>query len=256
MRHQFLIYIFGTLLSVFYLSGVSAAPHDSLVIKGNQAYNEGLYQESTDYYLRVIEQGYESAELYFNIGNSYFKINRMPEAILYYEKAIKLNPGSENVKYNLSLANSRIIDKIETVPELFYIKWWKNISNRLSTDSWAKLGIIFFAVFWIAVFTFFFSKSIVFRKLSFWSGIIILMISGLSFLFAHQKYNLEAHQRQAILFTPTVTVKSSPNEHSVDLFVIHEGTKILITDRVEGWSEIRIADGSQGWLKDDTYRKI
>jgi tetratricopeptide (TPR) repeat protein len=229
---------------------------DSLIIRGNEAYSEGLYSQSIEYYLQVIDLGFESPELYFNLGNSYFKMNNIPEAILNYEKAKKLDPRNEDILYNLSLANSRIIDKIEAVPELFYITWWKKMKSMVNTDSWARAGIVMSIIFWVCVLIFFISGSVTLKKISFWSGLLMLLLVVVSFLVANQKYNYEMYDQHGIIFTPTVTVKSSPNENSVDLFVIHEGTKVTITDEVEGWKEIRIADGSQGWIRVDTFRLI
>jgi tetratricopeptide (TPR) repeat protein len=225
-------------------------------MKGNTAYNKEMFSESIGHYLQVIDMGYESSELYFNLGNSYFKLNQMPEAILYYEKAAKLSPGNEDITYNLNLANSRIVDKIEPVPELFYTTWWKEVKNLLKTDNWARLGILLSIAFWLLVLLFFISRAIILKKISFWAGIVILLLASLSILIANQKYNDEVYDREGIIFTPTITVKSSPNENSVDLFVIHEGTKVSLTDEVEGWVEIKIADGSQGWVRSNTYRLI
>lgn len=233
-----------------------ASSPDSLIIKGNEAYNEGRYNESTELYLEVIDRGYESSELYYNLGNAYFKLNKMPEAILYYEKADKLDPGNEDIEFNLRLANSRIIDKIDAIPELFYTRWWKSLRNLMDADGWARSGIALFILIWILAMVFFFSRSMALRKISFWTGIIVIVMSAASFALASQSYQHLTKEKEAIIFTPTLTVKSSPNENSVDLFVIHEGTKVSITDSVEGWSEIVIANGSKGWIKKEHYRII
>jgi tetratricopeptide (TPR) repeat protein len=238
---------------------VLAAPAqnvDSLIIKGNKSYNEARYEKAIESYLDVINEGYESSELHYNIGNSYFKLNKIPEAILYYEKAKKLDPVNEDIDFNLSLANSRTIDKIDAIPELFYVKWWNNLKNLTDLDGWAWIGTGAFIFFWLLILFFTFSKRVAIRKISFWTGIVVIIITVLSFILAGQSYREITLEKEAIIFTPTLTVKSSPNENSVDLFVIHEGTKVRITDQVEGWSEVVIANGSKGWVKDDTYRII
>jgi tetratricopeptide (TPR) repeat protein len=251
--------ILTTLLAILLISPVIHADTeqiDSLVLQADKAYNESRFEESIELYLQVVEMDYESADLYYNIGNSYFKLNKIPYAVLYYEKAKKLDPGNEDIEFNLNLANSRVIDKIEAIPELFYVTWWKNIRNLLDTDGWAKAGIIAFILFWIVALVFFFAKSILLRKASFWSGIITILIAAGSFTMAAQSHHSLTRQKEAVIFTPTLTVKSSPNENSVDLFVIHEGTKVRITDNVEGWSEIVIANGSKGWVKDNSFKII
>ena len=244
------------ILLLFPFSATMASGTDSLVIRGNQAYNEASYEKAIDLYLDVIKKGYESSELHYNIGNSYFKLNRIPEAILYYEKAKKLDPTNEDIDYNLSLANSRTIDKIDAIPELFYVKWWNKLKNLTDFDGWAWIGTGAFMFFWVLVLFFTFSKRIAIRKISFWTGILVILITVLSFVLAGESYRETTREKEAIIFTPTLTVKSSPNENSVDLFVIHEGTKVRITDRVESWTEIVIANGSKGWVKNETYRII
>ncbi len=244
------------ILILFLQTVVLFGSNDSLIIKGNLAYNEGLYNDAVESYEKVIGSGYESAELYYNLGNSLFKLNDMPAAILYYEKARKIAPKNEDINYNLSLANSRIIDKIEAVPEFFLKQWWNQLKELFSVDTWAVSGITAFVISLLMALVFFLSGSIFLRKGTFWTGIFMLLITVISFTIAIQKYNQYTQHNEAIVFTPTVTVKSSPSEGSVDLFVIHEGTKVKISDHVEGWSEIRIADGSVGWVRNTAFKTI
>lgn len=235
---------------------VAGSPADTLIRNAEAQYNEGNYFEAIENYEQVISLGYDAAEIYYNLGNSYYKLNDFTSAILFYEKARKLDPNDEDIYFNLQLANSRIIDKIEPVPELFYISWWKNLRNLLSVDGWARTALISFLVFLILIAVFLINRRLLLRKISFWSGIIILLISIFAFILAAQKYNRYIAHSEAIIFTPTVTVKSSPSEKSVDLFVIHEGTKVEIRDVIKDWNEIRIANGSIGWVKENTLKRI
>ncbi len=242
------------------LIGVSgmifAQAADSLVSRANDAYSSGDYLKSIELYNKVISEGFESPDLYYNLGNAYFKSNDIPSAILYYEKARKLAPKDEDINFNLNLAKSRIIDKIEPIPEFFLKAWWKNLRHMFPIDVWARIGLGSFILLLVFASVFIISRSVTARKLSFWLGFIVLLIAIHSFLFSYQEYHNYVHNNEAIIFTPTVTVKSSPNENSVDLFVIHEGTKVSISDKVEGWTEIRIANGSVGWVKSDVYKTI
>lgn len=243
---------------LFLATGIRAqlAEQESMMEKANQSYSSAEYDAAVMQYESVIQSGYESSALYFNLGNAYFKLNNIPAAILYYEKARQLDPTDENIRFNLALANSRIIDKMEPLPEFFLKTWWKSARDLFSSDQWAKFGLAGFILALMAVMLFIISTSIQIRKIAFWTGLFLLFFMSVSFLFSISSYREYSRKSSAIIFTPTVTVKSSPNETSVDLFVVHEGTKVQITDLVEGWSEVRLANGSVGWVKTDTFRNI
>jgi len=227
-----------------------------IIEQANQAYSSTDYENAISLYESVISAGYESSALYFNLGNAYFKENNIPAAILYYEKARKMDPTDENIRFNLELANSRIIDKMEPLPQFFLKAWWISVRNIFTSDQWAKAGIFCFILLLFAAASFIITRSVTGRKISFWAGIILLVFVSLSLIFSLSSYNEYSRKSTAIIFTPTVTVKSSPSDSSVDLFVIHEGTKVSITDLVEGWSEVRLGNGSVGWIKNETYRPI
>lgn len=233
-----------------------AADYDTLFQKANAAYTNGYYLEAIDNYLKVADLGYESADLYFNTGNACFKLEDYPSAILYYEKAKKLTPNDEDINFNLGLANTRIVDKIEPVPELFFKTWWKSFRNSLGTDTWAMISVGTFILFFILLAFYLLSRVTRVRKTAFYSGLVVLFFAAFTFFIAFQNYRSYHIDKEAIVFTPTITVKSSPNPNSVDLFVIHEGSKVKIMDEVGEWYEIRIANGSVGWLPATALRKI
>lgn len=244
------------IIGLFLISSLRAADMDSLFSNANTAYSSGFYLEAIDSYLTIVDQGYVSADLYFNIGNACFKLEDYPSAILYYEKAIKLDPNDEDVLFNLGLANTLIIDKIEPIPELFLKTWWRSITNLFNTDVWAMISVGTFALFFILLAFYLLSRITRVRKIAFFSGLVVLFIALFSFSISFQKFNEFNHEKAAIVFTPTITVKSSPNPNSVDLFVIHEGSKVSIKDQVGEWFEIRIANGSVGWLPSSAVRQI
>jgi tetratricopeptide (TPR) repeat protein len=222
----------------------------------NNAYNEGMYDSALNVYHLIEKESLESGELYYNMGNAYFKKNNMASAILYYEKAKKLTPNDEDIDYNLRIANSMIVDKIERVPELFYKNWWNYFYNMFGADTWTIISLI--SWFMLAFFVGFFiiSKTRGRKKLAFYLGLLFLFTSVATFGLASQKYYFGKEQHEAIVFTPTITVKSSPTLNAVDLFVVHEGTKIYILDEVQDWVKIRIQDGSIGWLPMNSMKKI
>jgi hypothetical protein len=158
--------------------------------------------------------------------------------------------------FNLQVANSRIVDKIESVPEIFYVRWWKNLLYFFSVDQWAAISLIAFGLLMLMLLFFMLSKWYWLRKTAFWLGIVFLIMAGASYLLANQKHQSFIKEHQAIVFTPTLTVKSSPSETGIDVFVIHEGSKVQITDHIGDWLEVEIANGSVGWIKEDDVKKI
>ncbi len=249
---KYIIIIIFQLISV----NMIAVNADSLIVTANNAYNNSLYDSALNTYNQVLNTGVESGELYYNMGNAYFKNNDIASAILYYEKAKKLLPVDDDVIYNLNIANSMIVDKIEKVPELFYHRWWNFFYNVLGADAWAIFSLISFAFLTVTVGLFIISKKRGNRKLSFYIGVLFLIITITSTVLASQKYYYNIERNEAIVFTSSITVKSSPTQNAVDLFVIHEGTKVIIIDRIDNWAEIKIQNGSVGWLPEKSIREI
>ncbi len=229
---------------------------DSLMQSANSVYNQGLYDSAINTYNKVLKSGVESGELYYNLGNAYYKNNDVASAILYYEKAAKLLPNDKDIKYNLSIANSMIVDKIDKVPELFYKKWWNYFYNALGVNAWTIFVIISFALLTAAIGLFVISRTRNNRKLWFYLGLLLLIITIFATTLASQKYYLSLNHNEAIVTTSSLTVKSSPTQNSVDLFVIHEGTKVKIIDRINDWAEIKIQNGSVGWLPESSIKEI
>ncbi len=229
---------------------------DSLIISANNAYNQGLYDSALSLYQSVIDQNIESGELYYNIGNTCYKNNDIASAILYYEKAKKLLPNDENIEYNLNIANAMIVDKIEKVPELFYQQWWNFFYNIIDADGWAIFSLISFTLLVVTIGLFILSKRRSNRKISFFIGVLFFITTIITSSLAYQKYYLSIEHKEAIIFDLSITVKSSPTQNAVDLFVIHEGTKVKIIDKIDNWVEIKIKNGSIGWLPEKSIKEI
>ena len=220
--------------------------------QANAAYNAGSYDTALVFYNKVIDSELESVSLYFNMGNAHYKMREYPMAIYCYEKALKLDPGNDDVRTNLAIANLAIVDKIEPLPQSFIVKGWNALKNSLSVRMWTLLSIVAFGLLLVSAFLFLRARRIGWRKLGFFVGIPMLLVLALSVLFAAQQKQASLTENQAIVMSPTVTVKSTPNEVSVDLFVLHEGAKVQILDHADGWNKIRIANGSVGWLQAET----
>lgn len=238
------------MLGFLIASGVMAQTESAKVWfdEGNAAYNEGNYEQALGKYSQVVDSGLESASLYFNMGNAYYKSKDYPHAILYYEKALKLNPGDEDIRVNLEIANRAVVDKITPIPQSFVARWWNSLKSSLPADGWAWLSVVFFAVLLTCLFVFLMSRRMGWRKMGFFVGLLALVCLAFSVVFAYESQVALNRHNEAIVMTPTVTVKSSPSEQSVDLFVLHEGAKVRIMDSARDWNKIKIADGSVGWL--------
>ena len=216
--------------------------------EGNAAYNEGNFEQAMTTYQNIVDAGMESAALYYNMGNTYYKMKDYPQAILYYEKALKLDPGDEDIRINLEIANRAVVDKITPIPQSFVARWWNSLKSSLPADGWSWLSVVFFAVLLTCLFVFLMSRRTGWRKVGFFVGLLALVCLAFSVAFAYESQRALNRHDEAIVMTPTVTVKSSPSEQSVDLFVLHEGAKVRILDSARDWNKIKIADGSVGWL--------
>lgn len=241
-------------ISVFLSLGVLA--QQELITAADSAYANERYSEAISNYESVLDLGYESAALYYNLGNAYFNINDLPSAILNYERAKVLSPRDPDIAFNLNIANSMIPDKIESVPEIFYIRWWKSLRDSFSLYTWTLISLSIFLLLVISAGVFILSQKMVIRRAAFWLGIVFVVLSISGFATTYSKYGIESKHLYAIIFDPTITVKSAPNQSGKDLFVIHEGTKVFIMEEINGWCNIRIANGSDGWLPASSIRRI
>lgn len=243
----------AVILTVMVMSMVGMAQESSQMCKtwlqdANAAYNAASYEQALLIYGKIEEAGMESAALYYNIGNTYYKMKEYPKAILYYEKALKLDPADEDIRTNLEIANLAIVDKITPIPQSFIARWWNGLKSMLSADGWAWMSVVAFAMVLLCLFLFLMSRRTGWRKAGFFVGILMLLFLAVSVLFAVERQRDLKQKNEAIIMTPTVTAKSSPSMTSVDLFVLHEGTKVRILDTASDWMKIKIADGTVGWL--------
>jgi tetratricopeptide (TPR) repeat protein len=224
--------------------------------QANELYRSGDYQKAASSYEKVISNGYESAEVYFNLGNAYFKLQNLPAAILNFERARRLSPRDEDILYNLRLANLRVVDKIEPVPQLFFIAWWKGFVDLASADRWAMLGIVLFWCTALAGCVFLIGRSVILQRISFFVALAALLLAVLAFISMSRRMRIEHDEQSAVVFAATVAVKSAPDAQSTDLFMLHEGVRVEFMDGVGDWRKIRLADGKVGWLLLESVRVI
>ena len=223
---------------------------DSLWNSANNAYVEGLWEDAISGYDMIAGLGLESAALYCNTGNAYFKSGNISKAILNYERALKLDPSYEDARYNLELSNNMIQDRIDPVPDFILKVWAKDLCWLMDSDGWAVAFIIMFALMLAMILLFVLSPSVAGRRTGFFTGIVFLLLAVMSLSFSLWLKNDYMKADKAIVMRPVSSVKSSPSsEASQDLFVLHEGTKVDILDQVGSWSNIELADGRQGWIR-------
>jgi len=225
--------------------------------KGTSSYDAGKWQQAIDSWQAVLKCGKESASLYYNIGNAYFKAGDYPHAILNYERSLKVDPSDADARYNLEFANGFIQDKIDPVPEFILKNWARTACYLLGSNVWAILFLVFFAFAAISAILFRLSGRIGRRRLGFYSAVVFVVLTFCSLSFAIWQKSDYMNEDSAIVMVPVSSVKSSPSsESSKDLFVLHEGTKVRLLDEVGDWKSIQLADGRQGWVRKDELEII
>jgi tetratricopeptide (TPR) repeat protein len=242
--------IFSILLGSFFFYAMAFADNNTVLFnQANNAFKKGQYDSAIIIYNKILKSGIESPELYFNLGNSYYKKKDIAGAILNFERAHRLSPEDDDITFNLQLVQTLIVDKINVLPEFFLKRWFRSFSEQYSSNTWAWVSIILFIAFLVSVIAYLFSNRLWFKKTSFGIALVFLLFSIVSFFTSYSvKYN-NLNRSGSIVVTPSVTIKSSPDEAGTDLFVIHEGAKVWVIDSVGEWKKIRIADGNNGWLR-------
>jgi tetratricopeptide (TPR) repeat protein len=230
---------------------------DSLWNAANAAYADGRWADAVRDYEMISGMGLESAALYCNTGDAFFKDGNVPKAILYYERALKLDPSYADARFNLELVNSAIQDRIDPVPEFILKVWARDICYIMDSDAWAVCFIVFLALTLAMVLLFILAPSAGGRRAGFFVGILMLVCAIFSISFSVWQKKDYMNADDAVVMRPVASVKSSPSaESSTDLFILHEGTKVRILDQVGRWNNIELADGRQGWLPSEDIEVI
>lgn len=249
----------NTILPIFLVIVAVICSLPACAITKNNAdteYKKGNYQQAIKDYEELLDNGV-SYEIYYNLGNAYYRIDNVTRAILSYERALLLSPNDDDVRFNLKMAQAKTIDKITPEPEMFFVTWYKYFINTMSIDGWANTSIISIILTIMFVLAYLFSNKILIRKIGFFGGIITLLSFVFANIFAFQQYYRLQNKNDAVIISPSVAVKKSPAKTSSDNFVLHEGTKVEILDRtVRKWVEVRIADGREGWIETDKIEEV
>lgn len=248
MKRLYILFI-----GLFVVCSLSAQSIDSLWNKANGLYASGMFKEASDIYQNIVNDGSESSDLYYNLANAYYKQSMLGKAILYYEKAYRLNSSDEDIIFNLQFARTQVLDKIDPLPTFFVAKVIQSVKGFFTADGWAVLAIVLFSVALLLILTaYFFTRRLFFRRISFWSGIILIILCIVSVSIAS---DVEGRD-DAIIMSPVATIKSSPDASGKDLFILHEGTKVHILDELTGWKKVKISNGNQGWIEAEDLERI
>tara|TARA_B100001540_G_scaffold96627_1_gene87041 strand:+ start:1928 stop:2656 length:729 start_codon:yes stop_codon:yes gene_type:complete len=238
-----------SLILVFLIS-FNLYGNDSLFVSANSDYANQEYNTAIKKYNLILSSNLESHELYYNLANSFFKINEIHQAIYYYEKALKIKPDFDDAKENLEICNLQLIDKIEEIPELMITSLYNNIINFLSLKNWIYLTLIFI---WVSLIIFSYNS---FVKKNKKSVFYLVIFSFFLFFITTKKYNQNINVKEAIIYSSVINVMSAPSEQSTNLFSLHIGTKVKIEDQIENWVNIRIANGKKGWVLIENLKEI
>ena len=222
----------------------------------DSAYAAGRYQEAISGYETLLKQGV-NADLYYNLGNAYYRTEDITRAVLNYERALQLSPGDKDIRHNLQMARSKTIDKITPETEFFFVTWMRAVVNAMSVDAWAQTALAALALAIVLALVYLFAERLWLRKLGFFGGGLLLLLFLVCNLFAYVQKNELTHHRGAIVMGSAVTVKSTPAANGTDLFILHEGTRVdIIDDQMQQWKQIHVADGKEGWVETSQIEAI
>ncbi|TAL59930.1 MAG: hypothetical protein EPN85_08355 [Bacteroidetes bacterium] len=224
-------------------------PGSALLDSANFAYANGNFEKASGLYQDILKMGYEAPEVYFNLGNTYFKLDEVGLSVLYYERAKKLSPYDEDLNFNLKLVNQRTLDKVEPLPRLFLEEWWESLMNMHSEKTWSIRSIISFLIFLFFLGVLITSNKVATKQMGFWLGILFFAFSVFSFFIAKSSYGNIISRNTAIILSSSVEVKNSPSETGKKLFILHEGTKVSTPDTSGEWAKIELSSEKVGWVK-------
>lgn len=222
----------------------------------DSAYVHGEYQQAIADYQELLKKGV-SAQLYYNLGNAYYRTDNIAQALLAYERASLLSPGNSDIRFNLEFVRSKTIDKLPESSDLFFVTWYKSLVYFTSVDTWAWVALVALSCALLLMLAYLFAERMSLRKVGFFGGIAALLVFLLSSIFAWQQRNDLENRTGAIVVAPSVNVKKTPVATGSDSFVLHEGTRVDIVDKsMKAWYGIRISDGREGWLPVSQVEKI
>lgn len=244
------------ILTVTAAAAKQGADVDAMWDRANTLYINGDYNGAVEVYDSIAACGVVSSRLYYNLANAYFKNSKIAPAILNYNLALRLDPSDQDIVYNLAVANSYTKDSIEQVPDFFLNRWFGAAAQLAGCNGWAIVSLVLLALTFGFILVYLLCQKLAYRKTGFSLAIVAAMLFLLTMSFALFQRHTLLHGNEAIVFVSSLPVKSSPENGSKDLFILHEGTKVKVIRKMDSWSEIVIADGNKGWVRDKSIRRI
>ncbi|MFD2517244.1 SH3 domain-containing protein [Salinimicrobium flavum] len=242
---------------VFFLMGMAGnGQNQELFENANSAYADGRYEEAIEAYDQILQNGETSVAVHYNLGNAHYKLNHIAPSIYHYEKALLLKPKDEDVKNNLTFAKNMALDAIEEPAEEGFSGFFNSATSALSPSGWGWLAIIGMMVFVSFFLAYYFSRRSLFKRIFFIAGMFFLLFSVFSAGIGLIKQSAVESSTYAIVFSEEVEVKGEPNSRSSEVFVLHEGAKVKITEDYQDWFEIELPNGSQGWLLREDVKRL
>lgn len=243
-------------LIIIILQAISMPANAITKKNADDEYTKGNYQQAIKDYEELLKKG-ASVELYYNLGNAYYRTDNITRAVLNYERALLLSPGDEDIRFNLQMARSKTIDKIAPKSEMFFITWYRSLVNFTSVDGWAKTAITSIALALILILYYLFGKKLMIRKTAFYSSLIFLLLFIFSNIFAYEQRRILTRRTGAIITTPSVTLKKTPVANSEYNTIIHEGSRVeIIDDTMKDWKLVELEDGRDGWIQSSNMERI
>ena len=247
---------FLVLIMVLFLSFAAFSQNTVIFDQGKELYKNGKYQEAINSWMKILENGEASAELYFNLGNAQYKLNQIGPSVYYYEKALQLSPNDPDIKNNLAFAENARIDAIEPLPQSVFKKWYRNVADTFTFDGWAILAVVCSMVFVTLFLLYYFSYSEKRKRILFATSMFAVFFLLATMTMAFLTYGDYSKKQPAIIFANQLEVKTEPSMGSNSAFILHEGTKVQITGKDGNWFRIALADGKDGWVPASDLKQL
>ncbi len=235
---------------------ITTMSDDQLWSMANTDYINSRFDQAIDGYERLVGRGIVSSELYYNLANAYYETSQIGESILNYHRSLRIRPGDMDARHNLKVAMSHTKDAIESIPEFFVVRWLKGLRNFMGCTSWSIISLVSLALAIALMIVFLLSTKLSWRKMGFYGTALSALVCVISLSFAMKERQALTDQSQAIVMSVSASVKNSPDSSATELFVLHEGTRVEITNALDGWCEVMIADGNKGWIQCDKMEVI
>ena len=244
------------IILILFLAGIAGQTPEERYSQAGELYSSGDYSGAAAIYKQLYLNGYRSENLLFNAGNAFFKTGDYASAILFYERAKLIAPADEDVDYNLQITRSKVTDRFETVPQLFFVRWFDFLALMATTNAWAVAALSLFIVALLCAVVFLTKARAKGRLLSFWLAVAALILSALMVSLALRNNSLVNHNDRAVVTCSIVTGRSAPGDGGSELFVIHSGTTVSVEQELGDFREVRLPDGNKGWIRGDCMEKI